>query len=91
MISVQGQLFVAGSTNKVFLHYNPLTDTWTTGNAPTLQHGYGALVHHDQKVYLIGGWEDEDRVEEYDLDTKKWSMCDAKLHKKMWNLHAFAI
>ena len=89
-ISVQGQLFAAGSANKVFLHYSPLTDAWTTLNAPTVQHQFGALVHHGQKLYLIGGYS-EDGVEEYDLDTKTWSICDVKLHKKMENLYAFAI
>ena len=90
MISVNGQLLITGGYNKAFAQYNPSTDTWTTGNTPTLQHGYGALVHHDQKVYLIGG-QNENSVEEYDLDTKAWSVCDVKLPKKMWNLYAFAI
>ena len=89
MISVNGQLLICGG-NKAFGQYNPSTDTWTTGNAPTLPHSYGALVHHDQKVYLIGGG-NEDHVEEYDLDTKAWSVCDVKLPKKLRNLHAFAI
>ena len=90
MIYIQGQLFVAGSNYKVFLQYNPSTDSWTTLNGPTLKHGFGALVHHDQKLYLIGGLY-EDRVEEYDLETKIWSICDVKLQKKIGNLHAFAI
>ena len=90
MISVRGQLLICGGFVKSIALYNPSTDTWTTGSAPTLQHHMGALVHHDHKVYLIGG-EDEDRVEEYDLDTKAWSMCGAKLPKRLKNLYAFAI
>ena len=90
MISVNGQLLVSGGNGKAFVQYNPSTDTWTTGNAPTLQHRYGALVHRDQKVYLIGGYS-EDRAEEYDLNTKAWSICDAKFPKRLWNLYAFAI
>ena len=90
MISAQGQLFVAGGTNKVLACYNPSTDTWTRLNAPTLNHEFGALVHHGQKLYLIGGHR-EDGVEEYDLETKIWSICDVKLQKKTGNLHAFAI
>ena len=90
MISVHGQLFICGGRHKVFAQYNPSTDTWTTGNAPTLEHYCGALVHHDQKLCLIGG-ENEDRVEEYDLDTKAWSVCDVILPKKLCNLYAFAV
>ena len=90
MISVKDQLLISGGNKKAFAWYNPSTDTWATGKAPTLGHYLGALVHHDRKVYLIGG-EAEDRVEEYDLDTKAWSICDARLPKKLLNLYAFAI
>ena len=90
MISVCGQLLICGGYSRVFAQYNPSSDTWTIGNAPTLLHGFGGLVHLDQKVYLIGG-EHEDRVEEYDLGTKAWSICDVKLPKKLENLQAVAI
>ena len=73
MISVDGQLLICGGNKKAYAVYNPSTDTWTTGNAPTLQHGDGALVHHDQKVYLIGG-SGGDLIEEYNLNTKEWSV-----------------
>ena len=78
MISAHDQLFVTGGAYKVLAQYNPSTDIWTTLNTPTLDHRYGALVHHDQKLYLIGGHR-EDRVEEYDLGTKRWSMCGMRL------------
>ena len=87
MISVDGQLLICGGANKAFAQYTPSTDTWTTGNAPTLQHDLGALVHHDQKLYLIGG-SGEDRVEEYDLGTKAWAICDARVPTKLYNLYA---
>ena len=90
MISVNGQLLICGGRNKVFVQYNPSADSWAMLHAPALEHQLGALVHHDQKVYLIGG-ADEDRVEEYDLGTKAWSVCDVKLSTKMLNLYAFAI
>ena len=90
MILVNGQLFIVGGKKRIFVQYYLSADTWTTGNAPTLKHHLGALVHHDQKVYLIGGTY-EDRVEEYDLDTRSWSICDMKLPKKLLNLHAFAV
>ena len=90
MTSVNGQLLICGSYGKTFAQYNPSTDIWATGNGPTLAHYFGALVHHDQKVYLIGGYQ-EDHVEEYDLNAKAWSVCDVKLPKKVENLYAFAI
>ena len=90
MISVNDQLLISDGNNYAFAQYNLSTDTWTTGNAPTLKHNFGALVHHDQKVYLIGGAK-EDRVEEYDLDKKTWSVCSMRLPEKSMNLHAFAI
>ena len=90
MISVNGQLLICGGKDRVCVQYNPSFDTWTKLHEPTLEHYFGALVHHDKKVYLIGG-HGEDCVEEYDLGTKAWSVCDAKLPKKLRNLHAFVI
>ena len=90
MISVNGQLVVCGGNNQVFDQYSPSTDTWTTRKAPTLKHDLGALVHHEEKLYLIGGCE-EDRVEENDLDTNAWSVCDGKIARNMCNIYAFAV
>ena len=87
MIAVQGRLLVAGGSNKIFAQYDPTTDTWTTLNPPVIKHHLGALVLLDQKVYLIGGNE-EDRVEEYDLNAKYWSICEFRLPQKLQNLHA---
>ena len=56
MISISGQLVVSGGPGQVFSQYNPSTDTWTTRNAPLLHHDNGALVHHENKLYLIGGF-----------------------------------
>ena len=89
MISVKDRLLVTGGKKNVFAWYDPSTDTWTTGNQPTIQHHLGALVHHNQKVYLIGG-EKEDRIEEYDLDTESWSVCNFRLPKRLQNLYAIA-
>ena len=41
MISVHGQLLMSGGNNKAFAQYNPSTDTWATGNAPTHPHLLG--------------------------------------------------
>ena len=90
MISVKDRLLVTGGRENICAWYDPTTDAWTTGNPPTIQHYLGALVHHGQKVYLIGG-ENEDRVEEYDLDTESWSVCSYRLPQKLRNLHAVIV
>ena len=89
MISVKNRLLVTGGRDNIFAWYDPSMDTWTTGNPPTIQHHLGALVHHNQKVYLIGG-ENEDRVEEYELDTESWSVCNFRLPQRLQNLYAIA-
>ena len=90
MVSVQGRLFVAGGKDsKVFSQYDPSTDTWTRRRVLSEPHHMGALVHRGQKLYLIGG-ANEDRAEEYDFDRGSWSVCDVKLPKTLYNLHAIA-
>ena len=90
MISIEDELLIAAGANNIFARYNPLTDTWSTGSTPTLEHYFGALVYNNGKVYLIGG-DKEDRVEEYSLDTDSWSVCDFKVPKKACNLFAVAL
>ena len=90
MVSVKGQLLVAGSRSMKFAQYNPSTNTWTSGNAPTQPHYLGALVHHDQKLYLIGG-ADQECVEEYDLNSKTWSLSTGRVITRQYNMFAFAI
>ena len=80
MISAQDKLFVSGGNNKVCAQYDSKTDTWCSLNSPTLKHHLGALVTLEQKVYLIGG-EKEDRIEEYDIDSKTWAVCAGKVPK----------
>ena len=90
MLSVNGQLLVAGGRSTTFACYNPSTDSWWTEAPPSLKHPYGALVHYGHKLYLIGGAK-EDGIEEYDLDTKSWSVSNVKVPKKLRNLHAVDI
>ena len=90
MTAVQGELFLAGGCDPTFLRYNPSSDTWTRGNPPILQHDNGALVYHGEKVYLLGGKE-EDRVEEYNLDSETWSVCDFRIPKKLFSPYALAL
>ena len=89
MVVVKGQLLVAGGRNKTAAQYDPKTDTWCTLNSPTLEHGFGALVELDKKLYLIGG--SDYSIDEYDLDTGTWSVCGMHAPKDLYNLHALAL
>ena len=90
MVSAQDKLFVSGGMNKVCAQYDPKTDTWCSLNAPTLKHNFGALVTLEQKVYLIGG-QNEDCIEEYDIDSKTWAVCDGQVPQKLCFLHALVL
>ena len=90
MVAVQDQLIAAGGNKKICALYDPSTDVWSTLQMPILKHSYGALVGVNQKVYLIGGSK-EASVEEYNLDTKMWSLCDTKVPYELLNLHALAL
>ena len=93
MISIEGELLIAGGRNKVFARYNPSTDTWSKGKFPRLEHYFGALVYDNKKVYLIGG-AGQDRVEECSLSPKRvqsWSECDFKVPVNAVNLFAVAV
>ena len=86
MVSTQDKVIVSAGICSVCAHYDPKTDTWCSLNSPTLEHNFGALVTLKQNVYLIGG-EEEDRIEEYDIDSKTWAVYAGKVPKKLWNLH----
>jgi hypothetical protein len=90
MTAVRGRLYVTGGNAKLFWCYDTTTDTWTAGQAPLLQHDFGALVFLDDKLVLIGG-HDEDGAEEYDFTTGSWSLCAFKVPHKLCNLHAVAL
>ena len=88
MIAVNDNtLLVAGGNDRCFARYSPDTDTWVTGAAPSLRHFFGALVSRGQSVYLLGGF-DEDRVEEYNLDSESWCECEWRVPTKLRYLHA---
>ena len=89
MIAYGGELLIAGGY-RVFARYNTSTDTWSTGNPPPLVHKLGALVLHGEKLYLIGG-QNEDRAEEYNFDTNSWSVSKFKVPTKEWNMFAVSL
>ena len=65
------------SVNQV---YDPATDTWTAKEAMPIDAG-GASAVFDNKIYVIGGFFDEQAVnfktvtQIYDPETDEWSLC----------------
>ena len=91
MTSAGGRLLVAGGWEKICAWYQPETNTWCTGQKPFQKHQYGALVYHDNKFLLLGGSFNAgtDKVEEYDIEEDKWTVCTYKMPRKLYNHHAF--
>ena len=83
MTPVNDQLCVAGgpTSKHVCLWYNPVTDAWSKGQQPLVDHYFGSLVHHDNRIFLLGGKTDE--VEELCIETGAWSVSNMKLPRKL--------
>ena len=79
MTSLNDQLCVAGGrgSDRVCLWYSPATDAWSKGQQPLMDHYFGSLVHHDNRILLLGGQTDE--VEELCTETGAWSVSSMKL------------
>ena len=79
------QLVVAGGA-AVHARYTPSPDTWICCVAtPNLLHMFAALLHVDNRLLLLGGHE-QDRVEEYNMEARAWTVCDWKLPKRVGRL-----
>ena len=90
MVAVHNQILVAGGNIKTAAQYNPKTDTWCTLTSPALRYQSCALVGLGNKLYLIGG-SSEDQIEEYNIDSGTWSVCNMRMPKKLFHLHALAL
>ena len=90
MVASNGKLLVAGGRNQTAAQYDPKADTWCKLNLPTVEHYYGALAGLDKKLYLMGGG-GQDHIEEYNLDTREWSLCDMRLPKQLGFLRALTL
>ena len=93
MTSAGGRLLVAGGWHRICALYQPETNTWCTGQQPLWKHMYGAIVHYNDTILLLGGnYEDgTDEVEEYDIGADKWTVCSYKMPRKLHNHHAFSL
>ena len=81
MTSGHGRLYVAGGFSKVCAFYRPLADTWCFMQPPLYKHNYGALVHFNNKLVLLGGnaHSGTDKVEEYNFGGGSWVVCNYKM------------
>ena len=86
MISVNGQLCVAGGQHRICAFYVPEFDIWIHGNRPSYCHIYGALVPYNNKLLLLGGSSKflfmtfgTNEVEEYDINGRSWSGSKIKM------------
>ena len=88
MIQVNDRLYLAGGYyNCSIAWYTPSTNTWRSNASPhQLQHHLGAMLHHDNTILFLGGWNQE-KVESFDLDTGVWSVCDWEVPKQLEYLH----
>ena len=93
MTSAQGKLFVAGGHDMICAWYSPKTDTWCTGQQPLREHWYGALMHNNGKLFLLGGYYEggTDVIEEYDIDEDKWTVCDYTMPRRIFLHQAFML
>ena len=77
MVSAQDKLFLAGGSDRVCAWYNTASSAWFMFQQPLQKHKYGTLVHYDNKLILLGGSYvgGTEEVEEYDIESDSWSMC----------------
>ena len=90
MIQVNDQLCLAGGENKILAWYSPSTDAWSQANAkPHLVHHWGAVLHQDNKIIILGG--KEKKNESFDMDTGVWSVLDWELPKFRYNIYGLKV
>ena len=76
MVSAKDKLFLAGGYDRMCSCYNMALNAWFMLQPPLQTHRYGALVHYDNKLILLGGSFNygTNEVEEYDIEGDSWSM-----------------
>ena len=81
MVSAQDKLFLAGGSYRLCAWYNTASNAWFMLQQPLQQHKYGALVHYDNTLILLGGsylGDGREKVEKYDIKGDSWSMCHCR-------------
>ena len=90
----EDKIFAAGGNGNITYMYTPATDIWCHLTGPSLQERHGALVHHQQKLYLFPGCKRDKNlidVEEYDISTGRWSLSKWKMPTPLWLHGAFLV
>ena len=77
MTSASNQLCIAGGIFHRCVWYNPSTNSGCIGQQPLTKHRYGTLIHHSNKIILLGGKTND--VEELCTETGTWSVSNIKL------------
>ena len=80
--SSEENIFAAGGDNNINYMYTPETDVWCCLTRPSLVERQGALVYFQKQLYLFAGCRKNAQlidVEEYDINSDKWSLSKWKL------------
>ena len=88
------KIFAAGGNSNINYMYTPVTDAWCRLTGPSLVERQGAMIHHQQKLYLFGGCVRDNQltdVEEYDISNDRWSLTKWKLPTPLIIFGAFLI
>ena len=94
MVSVENKLFLAGGWGRVCAWYNTASNAWFMLQQPLQGHRYGALVHCDNTLLLLGGsyfGNGTDKVEEYDIEGDSWSMCRFRMPAELYDHYALLL
>ena len=94
MVSAQDKLFLAGGSDKVCAWYNIASNAWFMVQQPLQRHRYGALVHYDNILMLLGGsifGDGTEEVEEYDIEADSWSMCHFRMPTGLYDHYALLL
>ena len=91
--SAWGRLYAAGGRRRMCAWYDPATNTWCMGQQPLQKHKYGALVCHNDRLFLLGGNFQgcDGEVEEYDMEEDTWMVCSYKMPRKLRHHYAFVV
>ena len=77
----KGRLYVFGGDKRLCECYNSCG--WYGLQIPKYCHSFGAKLSYDGKLYLLGGFDGDDVIEEYDIATNKWHKWDIRLPKPL--------
>lgn len=76
-LAYDNKIYVSGGEDplsaKTFEVYNPANDSWTQLPAMQYERSYHCMAAWGKKIYFLGGTENSNIVEEYDINANKWT------------------